>query len=225
MNRFLPRALRQSGVRGMVPLALAGAQLGAILWVGRTGGFSALAERLGRSDPALPSATSLQQWRAAVASDPGHGFHLPHVVLADNLGGRLAIGTSHRPGGLFFISACTECVASSVGIWDKLQRAHSEADLRVLPASVDPERIDQYRRWHHLGVRFVTRGGQELYRRCNAYFLPRVYVFDRRGCLVYVQPPSVATDAALAAAGRTLRAITRATSEVGRTAAGRGSAE
>lgn len=183
--------------RGLL-FALLAAQSAAVLSVGRHGGFQALAARLQQAPPRPPHVATLHEWQLALARDPKPGTRLPAISLTDSEGGHLAVGDGARPGGILFINSCTNCVAAYVASWDALQRDHPEFDLYVVPASPDPELIRQFKQWHHLSVRFVVNGQLPLIRACNPYFLPRIYLYHRSGQLTYVQPSSVATEAALA---------------------------
>jgi hypothetical protein len=180
-----------------VLLTVVAAQIAAILWIGGNGAFGALIRRFYQLTP-QPQVMSQQEWEQILAWDPKLGTPVPSVVLKDSDGNPLKLGTANRSGGLFLINACKQCVANHLARWDQYQKSHPELDLYVVPVMNDREAVRSFKRDHQLDVRFVAQGNDELIDKCNPFFLPRVYLFDRAGRFTYIQPPDVSTGSALA---------------------------
>ena len=177
-----------------------------IALIGTFGGFRVIAQswRENRSQAVMP----IQDWKNLANRDPKPGSDLPQITYIDDEGHHGVIGESGKSGGLFFIASCTECVAPELERWNEIHKTHPKTDFYVIPAVQDVDIIQNFKKKHHISLRFVVEDNNTLSEACNPYFMPRIYLFNEKGQFVFIQSPAVSTQETLNQVGK-MRVIGR----------------
>lgn len=172
-----------------------GAQLALISRVGNAGGWRAARDVI--SPPRSAAAPAYDQWLRVRSQDPKPGtrFDLNAIVPEGERG--VAPG---RPLGLVVIGGCTQCALSTVKRWQALTPGIGRNHLLVLVAQGSQADAEAFWRANGLAVDHTGFPSDNWETQLNAFFRPRVYVFDRGGRLTFVQPVEQDVDAAIRAA-------------------------
>lgn len=167
-------------------------------------------EQRSRSSFADP-VPSVEQWEKNSLSDPALNTNIPFSSL-DGLWQQPVWHVSEsRPLAVLLLPSCAECAAGSwFQDWNDLALRHPH--VRAIIATQDAvAHVLDLRRFEaahrRMSVPFVVGQEKPLSDFCNAYFRPRIAVFDAKGKLVYLQPVKQTGDQALKQVDLLLRAL------------------
>ena len=159
--------------------------LGGSQWAGRVG--SAATYRAG---------VSWQSWWGSWR-DPHIGARDLRCQATNTSGKRVAIPPrGDRPVALVVSSGCSSCTMGSLRRWARFAQGHKDLDVWAIALLDSQGSLQRRQAKFPAGLKWARASLADL-RALNLRFVPRVYVFDSTGRLIWLQRQAFEHDEAL----------------------------
>jgi hypothetical protein len=115
-----------------------------------------------------------------------------------------------QPLAILFLTDCAECATKDwVREWNNVARVHSRFKM-VIATERAVDNVHEIRRFeatHRNLAPLVVAQEASLSSFCNAYFRPRIALFDDKGKLIYLQSPERTGEQSLKEIQKLMRAF------------------